>query len=51
MSVVNHVPGVHETRKGVGGVWRDGSLAKSMATLPEDPGSTPSTHMAVRNCL
>ena len=32
------------------GDWRDGSVVKKLATLPENPGSIPSIHMAAHNC-
>jgi hypothetical protein len=31
--------------------WRDGLAVKSLAALPENLGSVPSTHMAAHNCL
>lgn len=37
--------------KNLTGSWRDGSGAKSTATLPEDPGSDLSTYMAAHNRL
>lgn len=29
--------------------WRDGSAVRALATLPEDPGSVPSTHTVTHN--
>jgi hypothetical protein len=31
--------------------WRDGSVVKRRVVLPEDPSSTPNTHMAADDCL
>jgi hypothetical protein len=30
--------------------WRDGSALRALITIIKDPGSVPSTHMAVHNC-
>lgn len=42
---------LRELDKKQGRGWRDGSVAKSITALPEDPGSVPSTYMAARNYL
>jgi hypothetical protein len=31
--------------------WRDGLAGRTLAAIPEDTGSIPSTHMAARSCL
>ena len=38
-------------RKLVSGAGEVAQQLRALASLPEDPGSVPSTHMAAHNCL